>query len=260
MRHKINPQIDRVFKAILGSPDNTFVLIDFLNSILQTNPVIEHVDILNPHNEKRFLSDKLTIVDVRAQDKAKQQYQIEIQMLNQQFLPERMLYTWSDIYQTQLSSGMEYNKLMPVISIWLLVNNLFKDSTVHHHFQLYDHCHQRLLTEHCSIHVLELDKWQKTAAFNLEDHWLYFLKEAKNWVKLPSELNTRAMRLAMDTLQSFSEKEREYDLYRRQKLAMLDKNTIEQNHRETREALKATQNELNALKKKYHILSQQMSK
>lgn len=54
MKHKINPQVDCVFKALLGSVENTASLLDFLNSILLPASLIKEVVILNPYNEKEF--------------------------------------------------------------------------------------------------------------------------------------------------------------------------------------------------------------
>ena len=41
---------------------------------------IATVDILNPYNDKEFVEDKLSIVDVKARDNEGNLYQIEIQL------------------------------------------------------------------------------------------------------------------------------------------------------------------------------------
>ncbi|WPL19374.1 PD-(D/E)XK nuclease family transposase [Thiorhodovibrio winogradskyi] len=72
MRHPIDPKIDCVFKALLGSQANRALLIHFLNATLGQDlagPLTE-VEILNPYNEREFLADKLSIVDVKARDQA----------------------------------------------------------------------------------------------------------------------------------------------------------------------------------------------
>ncbi len=68
MKHFINPAIDCVFKAILGSEENIHLLIQFLNGILAPLCPITTVEILNPYNERDFTTDKLSIVDVKARD------------------------------------------------------------------------------------------------------------------------------------------------------------------------------------------------
>ena len=98
MKHRIDPKIDCVFKALLGSVENRNLLVHFLNAILTsdlTAPITE-VEILNPYNDKEFLDDKLSVVDVKAKDSEGRLYQIEIQLLTYRHLPERMVYTWCD--------------------------------------------------------------------------------------------------------------------------------------------------------------------
>ncbi|MDO9423202.1 MAG: PD-(D/E)XK nuclease family transposase [Methylobacter sp.] len=67
MQHAIDPKIDCVFKALLGSDENRNLLIHFLNTFLaqELSEPLVWVDILNPYNDKEFLSDKLSIVDVK---------------------------------------------------------------------------------------------------------------------------------------------------------------------------------------------------
>ncbi|MFT4927652.1 MAG: putative transposase/invertase (TIGR01784 family) [Phenylobacterium sp.] len=231
MKHLINPTIDCVFKAILGATENTRLLIHFLNGILSPPIPITDVTITNPYNEKKFLTDKLTIVDIKAKDALGTVYQIEVQLSTPGYLRNRMAYTWSDIYQQQLSSGQLYPALKPVISIWLLTENVFTDSEAfHHHFQLFDQLNQQLLTDHCSIHVLELKKWQQPADVGIKlaaaDEWLYFFKEAEHWDKLPGNLNSPEMRKAMEILEQFSEREEAYHLYQARQNFIREQKTV----------------------------------
>ena len=70
MKHHIDPRIDCFFKALLGSEGNLNLLIHFLNAVLNQDfsEPITWVEILNPYNEKEFLSDKLSVVDIKAKD------------------------------------------------------------------------------------------------------------------------------------------------------------------------------------------------
>ena len=214
MKHLINPQIDCVFKAILGAEENKPALIHFLNAIIKPIKPVKAVEILNPYNEKEFLNDKLSIVDIKARDEEDRIFQIEIQMTLFSYLPSRMLYSWCDIYGAQLESGQDFDRLEPVISIWLLAENMFKqDDRCHHYFQMADLQNQTVLSEQCGIHVLEIEKWQRQTLLSDEDQWLYFFKEGRYWSELPEEINTPALRQAMATLKRFSEKEKNYHAY-----------------------------------------------
>ncbi|MFT4924301.1 MAG: putative transposase/invertase (TIGR01784 family) [Phenylobacterium sp.] len=215
MKHLINPTIDCVFKAILGAKENINLLIHFLNGILQPLSPIIDVVIENPYNERDYIDDKLTVVDIKATDGNKTTYQVEVQLSTPGHLKNRMLFTWADIYQAQLKSGHVFGKLKPVISIWLLTETIFPDlNKCHHHFQLRDNDNQQLLTDQCSIHVLELSKWQQPDTLQPQDEWLYFFKEAQNWAELPEQLNSPQMRQAMNVLEEFSEKEASYHVYK----------------------------------------------
>ena len=93
MKHLIDPKIDCVFKALLGSEENRNLLVHFINAVLADDlpaPVVD-VEILNPYNEREFLDDKLSIVDVKARDTEGRLFQVEIQMVQYGHLPARIL-------------------------------------------------------------------------------------------------------------------------------------------------------------------------
>jgi predicted transposase/invertase (TIGR01784 family) len=135
MQHPIDPKIDCVFKALLGSDENRNLLIHFLNAFLaqELNEPLVWVEILNPYNDNEFLSDKLSIVGVKAKDSHEQLYQIEIQLTRYGHLPARIIYNWADIYSQQLKSGQGYGQLRPTYSIWLLAENLLSDDSQYVH-------------------------------------------------------------------------------------------------------------------------------
>ena len=141
MRHAIDPKIDCVFKALLGAEENRNLLLHFLNAFLAqelVEPLI-WVEILNPYNDKEFLTDKLSIVDVKARDSHERLYQIEIQLTSYGHLPARIIYNWADIYSQQLKGGQDYLELRPTYAIWLLAENLLKqDTECVHHYKMRD--------------------------------------------------------------------------------------------------------------------------
>ncbi len=216
MKNFIDPVIDCVFKKILGAAGNESILLDFLNRILNPEPKIIQVTVENPYNERDYLEDKLSIVDIEAKDETGKIYQIEVQVATPSYLPFRMLHNWSSIYKKQLTKGMSYIQLKPVISIWLLSDQIIKDSPAcHHHFEVYDKVNGVQLADHMSIHVLELNKWEKPDRLQPEDYWLYFFKEGKKFKTLPTELKSQPqMREAMTVLEAFSDQDEDYYRYR----------------------------------------------
>ena len=175
------------------------------------------------------MSDKLTIVDVKAIDEKGHRYQIEVQLAVHAALAARILYTWSTVYHSQLQKGKNFQKLKPVISIWILDGNLFEEIEAYHlPFSLYNQQHQVVLTDHISIHLLQLPKWQKQTISTEKDRWIYLFKEGKNvdCDNPPETLNTDEMRQVMNVLHRFSENEANYLRYQSRLEAILVQNTI----------------------------------
>ena len=250
MLHFIDPTIDFVFKLILGTPGNEDLLIDFVNRIVKPTSPIVSVTFINPFNEKQHLKDKYSVVDIKAIDDNGIKYQIEVQLTEPSFLPDRMLYTWSSIYHTQAVKGKQFDLLKPVISIWLLTGSMIKgDDKFHHTFGLWDKDNNILLTDHCAIHVLELAKWHKPDRLQPEDYWLYFFKEAKHWNDLPDNLKSLpVMRQAMKTLESIAESKDDYLAYQSRQEQIMIERTIQSQLKVSEEELKAAAERLQASK------------
>ena len=248
MQHAIDPKIDCVFKALLGSEENRNLLIHFLNAFLATelNEPLVWVDIINPYNDKEFLNDKLSIVDVKARDRFEQLYQIEIQLTSYGNLPSRIVYNWADIYSKQLKSGKDYGELKPTYSIWLLAENLLHhDTEYRHHYKLRDEQGQ-CLTQHGGIWLVELNKFNATTIANEEHRWLKFFKEGEhlNDTTLPDWMTTPEMTQAMTTLSLFSEKERQYDKYQARQEYLREQRTLQKEQEQTSQKLKQTHQKL----------------
>ena len=229
MKHKINPTVDCVFKAILGSEENKNLLIHFLNAVLEPASKIKKIVLDNPYNEREFVGDKLTVVDVKATDEKKCHYQIEIQLALHPAISARMLYTWSSMYHSQIKKGDDFRKLKPVISIWILNESLFdKVDDCHLPFVLYNLKNKLVLSEDIEIHLLQLPKWQSQQIKTEKERWIYLFKEGKNVdVDAPPEvLHTDEMRQAMEVLNRFSENQEDYLLYQSRLDAILKENTL----------------------------------
>ena len=218
MKHNIDPKVDCVFKALLGKEENSNLLVHFLNAVLgaELSEPIVSVVIINPYNDKEFLDDKLTIVDVKANDQSGRIYQIEVQLAYYSDLPARMVYTWGDIYCKQLKSGNDFSNLKPTYSIWLMGKNAIKDDDKYvHAYKLRDDT-GKLLTDHGGIWLLELEKFSAVHVENEQERWLQFFKTGDSLndeQELPDWMNTNEMRQAMGTLREFSEKDKNYFAY-----------------------------------------------
>ena len=218
LRHPIDPKVDCVFKALLGSRANQNLLIHFLNAVLGQElaaPVVS-VTLLNPYNEREFLDDKLSIVDVKAQDQAGNYHQIEIQLLTTQSLAQRIVYGWTDLHSAQLEDGQDYVQLKPTYSIWLLGEKLWTDrDEAVHRFTLRDEQQRRLIPQG-GIWVLELSKLEISEVHTEQDRWLKFFIEGQRLSQaadLPEWMHTEEMQQAMQTVKQFSDKQEAYFAY-----------------------------------------------
>jgi predicted transposase/invertase (TIGR01784 family) len=230
MKHRIDPKIDCVFKALLGSEDNKDLLIHFLNAVLghELGAPVTDVVIRDPHNGKESLNDKLSIVDVKAKDASGRLFQVEIQLLHYGHLTSRIAYGWADIYSQQLQSGDDYDELQPTYSIWILSDNLLPDDGLYvHDYKLRDRAGNPLL-ENGGIWLFELKKFHAQKVATEEQRWLRFLKEgeALDDQALPEWMSTREMEKAMKTLMQFSEKENDYHEYQARQNFLRQQRTI----------------------------------
>ncbi len=265
MKHQISPQIDCVFKALLGSEDNLNLLVHFLNAIIgsELTAPLATVDILNPYNDKEYLEDKLSIVDVKARDSSGNIYQIEIQLVNFANIKERILYNWADIYSQQLQNGEGYYQLRPTYSIWLLAESLIKEDTDYiHTYKLRDH-KGRALNNHCGIWLLELQKFSETQIENEQQRWIKFFKEGEQLndeTDLPEWMATTEMKQAMKTLKQFSDKDRDYHAYQARQNFIREQLTIQHELDEERKAkAEAIQQKDIALKDKAAALQREQA-
>lgn len=231
MKHRIDPKIDCVFKALLGSEENRNLLVHFLNAVLAPDlqaPVAD-VEILNPYNEREFIDDKLSIVDVKARDTAGRLFQVEIQLVRYGHLPARILYSWADLYSQQLQSGDAYDQLQPTYCIWLLDDTLLTaDGDYAHHYTLRDDRGQTLL-DHGGIWLFEIEKFPAQPVATEAQRWLRFLKEGEQLDdgRLPDWMSTHEMEQAMNTLRKFSEKERDYHEYQARQNYLREQRTLQ---------------------------------
>ena len=197
--------------------------------------------ILDPYNEREFIEDKLSIVDVKARNDQRRLYEIEIQLLGVPDLPARILYTWADLYSQQLHSGQDYDQLKPTCAIWLLAQDLLRgDPAYVHRYRLCNEQGRRLI-DHGGIWLVELNKFAADRVETEEQRWLKFLQEGERLdeANLPDWMQTAEMKQAISTLKAFSEKERAYHAYQARQNFLRQERSIQRALNEERTAKEA---------------------
>jgi len=178
----IDPLVDFAFKLLLGSPEHERVTVHFLNSILGTNPRIMRVSFKNPIRGKEYDEDKLSILDILAEDEEGRQYNIEVQTTLPVGMTQRLTFYGARLYVDQVTEGTQYRNLKSAVVICVLSKPLFPlQLEFHSDFRLRDKSGQ-ILTDDLQVHLLELTKL-KVKRQNLSkatplERWGYFLLNA----------------------------------------------------------------------------------
>lgn len=182
----IRPTVDFAFIKTFGNQANEVALISLVNAILELPSPIVETTIENPYNDKDFLEDKLSILDIRAKDQRGWIYDIEMQVTVVADLIQRMVFYGCEVYADQLRSGDEYSLLKPVFTICIIEGKLWQDSAkLHHEFRLADLETGRLLGNTLEVHTLELG-WYNLKEQDLEhasilEQWLFWLLHAHEY-------------------------------------------------------------------------------
>jgi predicted transposase/invertase (TIGR01784 family) len=203
----VSPSNDLVFRALMGDPANTHVLLDFVSAVLHPIEVVQ-VTIQNPTALAELLTEREFTVDVLAREPSGRLFQVEMQGWDHAALKQRMLWNWAGIYHKQIDKGENFTDLRPVIAIWLVEDSIFRGRQWRHRFKTIDILGEAELCQDLDIHVFELSK---TAELRLSDSadpgplngWLRFFTEAEHWNTLPPELHRPALETAMSTLETF---------------------------------------------------------
>ena len=176
------PKVDVIFKLLFGDKRNKEILIDFLQSVLKLpDEEYEQITIVDPQLKRESPDDKLGIVDVLLNTKDGKILHIEIQVLEQEDLPERITYYNSKMLVTQLKKGKRYSDLQNTVSIAIADFEIIKnsDEKYHHVFHLREEETGIKFTDLIEINTLELTKIPKTTDNTKKCEWLQFLKAEK---------------------------------------------------------------------------------
>ncbi|MDP4144113.1 MAG: Rpn family recombination-promoting nuclease/putative transposase, partial [Bacillota bacterium] len=132
--NRLKPTNDFIFKKIFGENEVKENLISLLNAILKLEGDSKLKDITIIDNKelvKELITDKTGRLDVRAETMENTQIDIEIQLIDQKNIVERMLYYLSKMYSESIKSGGKYKDLKKTIVIGILDFDYFDISKFH---------------------------------------------------------------------------------------------------------------------------------
>jgi predicted transposase/invertase (TIGR01784 family) len=196
---------DIAFRKIFGNENKTEILISFLNAVLKLEgkQKIVWVEILNPYQMPIVLGAKSTILDVKARDKAGNEYIVEMQVTEKIGFAKRVVYYSAKSYAAQLNVGDKYHKLKPTIFIGIL-NFTFLEGTnyLSRHLILdaetHEHKRSAAQLKDLDFNFIELPKFNKTEKElqTLVEKWVYFIKNAENLTVVPAAIGDKGLKSA----------------------------------------------------------------
>jgi predicted transposase/invertase (TIGR01784 family) len=223
--------VDFAFKALFApNPDLLMDLINAFPAFQGENKVI-NIKILNPEIPKKLSNEKLSILDIKAENEKGEHFLIEMQAFPQGSFRKRVLYYWSKVYSRNLEKGKDYDDLKKVYSINFLKESIWKDKPGFlSSFFLMEVDTQIRLTEDLEIHIIELDKFivNPLKISTDLDGWVYLLKESHNLKgdeMKTLEKKSPTLKKAITELKNLSRSPESREIYEARRKAELDYNS-----------------------------------
>ncbi len=224
---RINPRVDFAFKKLFGSEDNKDLLMGLINAIVSEEDQVADIELKNPYNLAAYRAGKMSVMDIKALDRAGRWYNIEMQVSEDLHFDKRAIYYWAKLVAEQLGEGMVYSQLTKTVSINILDFNFTPSATEFHNLYKITNIttgEDDRLHDIFELHYIELRKFRKEYSELVKplDRWLTFLTKAHelNKASLPEPLCSDKLILkaieAVDRM--FDEEERLVYQIRRQML------------------------------------------
>lgn len=153
---------DVIFKAVYGRDDDKSreALIKVLNLILdrKKEPIVS-VEILNPINYAKYVTDKESILDIRCRTSSDEVINVEMQVEPLRGTANRVVYYHASSLSKILKTGEDYAKMNKVISICIMAKNYLQDTEGFHSIFKYKNVKTGAeLVDISEIHFVELGK------------------------------------------------------------------------------------------------------
>lgn len=228
------PTNDYVFKRIFGRVGNEMITKGLLNAILDTKVKEINLEQNMILNEEDLRNEKIGILDIKAKLNNEITCDIEMQMINQDCLEERLMFYWSKMYVGNIRKGENYDVLKKCIGILIAnfeLHHLKSIAKGHTEWKLREKDFSKMvLTEVCEIHIIELPKWKKLVKNGqLEEKdlekWTRFLLTPEELEEIDME-NDEAIKKAKEEFETLKQNEKEQYLAELRMKHILDTNNM----------------------------------
>jgi len=237
MGRYLDPTNDISFRKLFGTEEHKFLLISFLNSVLnlEGNRKIKKVDLLPKDQAPLIKETKTSILDVKCTDQRNIQYIVEMQNKKIPGFVKRTQFYVAHSYVTQLPSGSEYFSLKPVVFLVLANHKLFpnKEKAISYHKTLDVDTFEHDL-EDLSYVFIELPKFNKEEKDleTLQDKWLYFFKNWSDIKEIPSKIEEKELIEAYRSMEEYNWNPEERNAYIKANIALTDEFDARRKERE----------------------------
>ena len=159
-------RVDYAFKLIFGTGDTLF-LISLLNAIFANKKIpriIESLTIVNPYLEKHSKSDKLSILDIRAQLDDGSTILIEMHLYDLDDLKYKTIRSWARAYGEELKTNEVYSTQPPVICVTFANGSLDEGESqkIHKCCKILDIDDHTIFTNALELHYIDMKAFVKT--------------------------------------------------------------------------------------------------
>jgi predicted transposase/invertase (TIGR01784 family) len=176
----LSPKSDYVFKRIFGDRNNLDILADFLKSALDLPPEeFDRLVLADPHLNPDHSDGKKGVLDVKVYTTRGKIIDVEIQLLRDSDIRERIVFYLTRMVSEQARSGEDYHTIKRVVSILITDWEIITENREYHNrYHLYDRRTGSCFTELLEIDTLELPKLPEGPGRTPLENWLRFLKGA----------------------------------------------------------------------------------
>ncbi len=189
---KINLRNDIIFKYVFATEESHGILIDLLNAIFKDSgqELISEIEYLNPMNLKEYLTDKSTVIDIKAKDEKGRFYNIEMQVQKEQNFIPRMIFYNAKMLAGQLEESFGYEKLNKTISIAFTDFILpVKEKPIHNIYRLMNVKSHRELADIVEYHFIELPKYKDDRTYDDPiNKWLCAIIGGESFINNPGRM------------------------------------------------------------------------
>ncbi|MBR7019231.1 MAG: PD-(D/E)XK nuclease family transposase [Prevotella sp.] len=203
MSKYINPFTDVGFKKIFGQEINKDLLIDFLNSLLKGERVINNVTFLDKEQVGEFKDDRSLIYDVYCETDSGEKIIVEMQNQPQPYFKSRSIYYAAQSVARQGERGSLWN--FDVKAVYCISFLNFRQAGISEKFRtdiaLMDMQSRLQFSDKIRLIYLQLPLFTKEVreCENQFERWIYVLKNMEKLNRYPFEIKDKVFKKLIET-------------------------------------------------------------